>query len=340
MSVAFRTVVICGLAASGLLATPHIGPSPAEGQIATATSTLEQFRKLAAERQSRDNRPYGHTSPLGRTSYEKPSVPPFFHKPAYQACTLVTPKNFKYTTNPLVYTSSLEEKVLAFAPKRSTLSSEPVDILVQHTSGFSALLSMKPNNTYLTGVLTPEQDAAFRTSLTMTGQFLFTLRAESNAFDVNAAGDQLEVFAACEAQLAAAPAPAISEVAKAAPEPHPDLKAMVDRGQWQGAITFVANDNWSGKSALHQNYLMDKLMTAPSANTPAVRQQLYLEREMMFRALSVSGKQRNAMTAFVDGIVNEFAPIRSSPSYRIDAATVGECHDRGGTVKSGGCWSN
>lgn len=340
MRTLFRASIIRLLAVSSLVATTGFWSAPAAAQDAPAKNNIEHFTQLAAERKSRDNRPFGHKSPLSWTSSTKPSSSHFFDKPAYQPCTLVTLKNFKYIANPLIYSSSLDEKVLAFAPVRSTLTSEPIDILVQHTSGFSAFLSMKKNNTYLAGVLTPEQDAAFRASLTMPGQFLFTLRAESTAFDVDGAGDQLEVFAACEAQLKPTPEPAVTAVAKAAPEPHPNLKAMVEQGQWQGAITFVANDNWSGKSVVHQRYLMDKLMTAPSANTPSVRQQLYLEREMMFRALSASGKQRDAMTAFIDGIVNEFAPIRPGTSYQIDAATVGECLSQGGTVRSGGCWSN
>nr|GGH95676.1 hypothetical protein GCM10011355_12780 [Aquisalinus luteolus] len=198
---------------------------------------------------------------------------------------------------------------------------------------------MNKNNFHLAGVLTPEQDAAIRAAMTMPGRFTFTHRDHSSTFEVNAAGDRMDIFSACETQLVPASEPVVTPEKPKFDEAQ--LEQLVQARQWDEAVQMVA---LSGGPAHARYVLLMFIRTATSrdARYEAGRMAIYENIELFPLAATASGPlERQELSRYESLLRTQIdGPVYSGTSYRMNAATVGDCRSQGGTVRSGGCWSN
>lgn len=319
----------------------------AEPAFAQRVVSEAELRQLSVQRQDQDNRPSYHRSPLTWRASPAPGMSTHRGAAAGVTCDLVTPPPFFLDPTPIVYSINAGQSEFAYAPSRSFHWPGPQNVLIQHDSGLNEVLVMTLEERYFEAVLTPEQDARIRSAMAQPGAFRFTHRDNSTTFDSAGAGDQVATLQACEAELGTQTLLAASAEAPPTvpPEPTEALQTLVNQGRWVAAIRFAATDNWTGRGTVNTRFLMSRIMAAPSANTPEVRHQLYLDREWMFRARSMapfmSESDEAQMEAFINGIVSEFAPYDpGGPAYLINALTASECVSRGGTVRASGCWSH
>ncbi len=321
-----------------------LAAAPAFAQRVVSEAELRQF---SAQRQDQDNRPSYHRSPLTWRASPAPGVSTHRGAATGVTCDLVTPPPFFLDPTPIVYSINAGQGQFAYAPWRTFHWPGPQHVLVQHDSGLDEVFVMTLEGRYFIAVLTPEQDARMRSAMAQPGAFRFTHRENSTTFDSAGAGDQLSTLQACQAQLETQTMLAASaETAPTAPpEPTEALQTLVNQGRWVAAIRFAATDNWTGRGPVNTRFLMSRIMAAPSANTPEVRHQLYLDREWMFRARSMAPFMSEAdqaqMEAFINGIVSEFAPFDpGGPGHLINARNAGDCASRGGTMRASGCFSH
>ena len=100
------------------------------------------------------------------------------------------------------------------------------------------------------------------------------------------------------------------------------------------------------RSPFELGQVIDFMIANPSANTHAARHQLYLDRSVMVQTITIASntEQRNARSAFVDGIAAQFAPADQRPAYVISAGSREDCGRMGGRVRGLGdawtCWSH
>lgn len=139
---------------------------------------------------------------------------------------------------------------------------------------------------------------------------------------------------------APAPAPASKPTLRFESSKSP-LERLVEARRWDEAIRLAAQSN-DPKEARYVLLTMIRTSSTRDARYEAGKRALYEHIGLYTRAAMASNsverselsRSETMLRTQIDG------PAPSSTFHRIDAGTVGECRARGGTVRTGGCWSN
>ncbi|MCH8488364.1 MAG: hypothetical protein LAT81_00360 [Oceanicaulis sp.] len=314
---------------------------PADAQTPDLRPRLEQ---LSERRQAFDTRPSGHDTPLTWSVSEQPRGSPVYAFRHHQVCALTTERLDRNLPPSLIYTAGRRGRHLAFVPARAISVSGPQPVLIEHTSGFNALVSMEPTGWYLILTLTPEMDALIRDSLGAPGTFRFTHIDVTTTLEAAGAAEQFAALDDCETRLSPL---FVASGAAPASRVDPGIEQLVRERRWNDAILLLAHP--SNRRPLYNNYfVISQLMRSPAANDRLLRSSLYDNRNVMFAAHRTAQLESQAegvaVGAFVEGIVQEFAPVDLGPASRLYARDVAHCRAQGGTVRGSGsmrtCWSH
>lgn len=325
------------VAAAGLV----MQSAPADAQTADMRLHLEQ---LSERRQAFNTRPSGHDTQLTWTASEQPRGSPVHQFRHVEVCALRTEQLNRNLPPPLIYTAGRQGRQLAFVPSRTLSLSGPQPVLIEHTSGFNALVSMDVSGWHLILNLTAQMDAEIREVLAAPGAFRFTHLDTTTTLDVSGAADAFAVLDGCESRLnplfvasGAAPASRVD----------PEIEQLVRERRWNDAILALAQPD-SRRSQYNHYFVISQIMRSPAANDRLLRSTLYNNRTVMFAAHRTAQLESQAegvaVGGFVEGVVQEFAPVDPGPATRLYARDVAHCRAQGGTVRGSGslrtCWSH